>query len=110
MDLNDIKNFASGEKLADLKEKAFSLKEKAEDVAHTVAEKAEQIGKSVNVDSVKSMAGKVGDGAKKFADAINHFPGVSDNKADDGKVDPKLVKQDTKMLNNNPRNGDQEQA
>lgn len=108
MDFNDIKNFASGEKLADLKDKASALKEKAEDVAQTVAEKAEQIGKSVNVDSVKSLAGKVGDGAKKFANAIDHFPGVSDNRADDGAVDPCLIKQDTKMLNNNPRNSDQQ--
>lgn len=106
MDFNDIKNLASSEKLEELKEKAASLKEKAEDIAQTVAEKAEQVGKSVNVDSVKSMAGKVGDGAKKFVDAIDRFPGVANDKADDGKVDPRLVKQDTKMLNNNPRSGD----
>lgn len=106
MDFNDIKNLASSDKLSDLKDKAAALKEKAEDVAHTVAEKAEQIGKSVNIDGVKSMAGKVGEGAKKFANAIDHFPGVSEDKADDGKVDPDLVKQDTKMLNNNPRNSD----
>ena len=46
MDFNDIKNLASSEKLAD-------LKEKAEEVARTVAEKAEKIGDSVNIDSVK---------------------------------------------------------
>ena len=99
MDFNDIKNRASSEKLAD-------IKEKAEEVARTVAEKAEKIGDSVNIDSVKSMAGKVGEGAKKFVNAIDHFPGASGDKADDGKVDPCLVKQDTKMLNNNPRNSD----
>ena len=107
MDFNEIKNFASGDKLADLKEKAAALKEKAEDVAQTVAEKAEQIGKSVNVDGVKSLAGKVGDGAKKFAHAIDHLPGVTTDRAEGGVVDPGLVKQDTKMLNNNPRNSDQ---
>lgn len=108
MDFNDIKNLASGENLAGLKEKASALKEKAEDVAQTVAEKADQIGKSVNVDSVKSLAGKVGEGAKKFANAIDHFPGVTENRADDGAVNPELVKQDTKMLNNNPRNSDRQ--
>lgn len=108
MDFNDIKNLASSDKLADLKEKAEELKEKAGDIAQTVADKAAQIGQSVNIDGVKSVAGKVGESAKKFANAIDHFPGVTENRADDGEVDPKLVKQDTKMLNNNPRNSDQQ--
>ena len=32
--------------------------------------------------------------------------GVDVNKADDGKVSEKMVKEDTKELNNNPRNND----
>ena len=106
MDLNEIKQMASSDRLSDLKEKAAALKERAEDAAHTVVEKAEQIGKKVNVDGMKSLAGKVGDGVKKFAHSIDRFPGVTDNRADDGAVDPCRVKQDTKMLNNNPRNSD----
>ncbi|MCM1028719.1 MAG: hypothetical protein NC342_05905 [Pseudoflavonifractor sp.] len=41
----------------------------------------------------------------KDADAME-YPGVANNKADDDKVNPCLVKQDVKELNNNPRNGD----
>ncbi|MCM1349123.1 MAG: hypothetical protein NC338_06880 [Firmicutes bacterium] len=37
------------------------------------------------------------------ADAIDEYPGVAVNKADDGKVDKKLVKERTCTLNNNPR-------
>lgn len=106
MDLNDIKNLASSEKISELTDKASALKNKVEDVAHTVAEKAEQVGKSVNVDCVKSVAGKVGEKAKKLADAIDYIPGAATGVADDEKVDPSLVKQETRMLNNNPRNTD----
>ncbi|MDE6282396.1 MAG: hypothetical protein K2L97_00225 [Muribaculaceae bacterium] len=106
MDFNDIKNFASSEKLGDLKDKAASLKDKAGEVAHTVADKAAEIGKSVNIDSVKSVADKVGEGAKKFASAIDHLPGAAVDAADKNKVDNCEVKQDTRMLNNNPRNTD----
>lgn len=90
MDLNDIKNLASSEKISELTDKASALKNKVEDVAHTVAEKAEQIGESINVDCVKSVAGKVGEKAKKLADAIDHIPGASTGVADDEKVDPVL--------------------
>ncbi|MBD5313779.1 MAG: hypothetical protein K2G41_12140 [Duncaniella sp.] len=34
------------------------------------------------------------------------YRGVDVNVADNGKVDPKLVEQETKELNNNPRNND----
>lgn len=34
------------------------------------------------------------------------YRGVDINKADDCKVDAKMVKEDTKELNNNPRNND----
>ena len=37
-------------------------------------------------------------------DAQQLFPGVAVNKSDDGKVDPRLVRERTKTLNNNPRN------
>lgn len=99
MDLNALKNLASSENIA-------NLKEKAGDLAHTVAEKAEEIGKNVNMDTVKSFAGKVGEGARKIEDALENLPGAAANRADDNKVNPSLVKQDTKILNNNPRNSD----
>ena len=99
MDLDALKNLASSDNIA-------NLKEKAGDLAHTVAEKAEQIGKSVNMDAVKSFAGKVGEGAKKVENALENLPGAATDKGDDNRVNPKLVEQDTRMLNNNPRNGD----
>lgn len=34
------------------------------------------------------------------------YPGVAPNIADDEKVDPAMVKQDVKELNNNPRSTD----
>jgi hypothetical protein len=37
---------------------------------------------------------------------IDKYPGVDINKADKDKVNPKLVKQWTKEINNNPRNND----
>lgn len=37
-------------------------------------------------------------------DAEQQYPGVAVNKADDGEVDQKLVRERTKTLNNNPRN------
>lgn len=47
---------------------------------------------------------------KKDKNAVNakdeQYRGVDINKADDNKVDPELVKQETKELNNNPRNND----
>lgn len=36
----------------------------------------------------------------------DEFRGVDINKADDNKVDPHMVKADTRDLNNNPRNND----
>lgn len=36
----------------------------------------------------------------------NEYPGVDVNKGDDNKVDKKLVKQEIRELNNNPRNND----
>lgn len=40
------------------------------------------------------------------AEAQQKYPGVETNKADDNKVDSKLVREETKELNNNPRNND----
>lgn len=99
MELNDLKNLASSENIA-------NLKDKAKDVAHTVAEKAEEIGKSVNMDAVKNIAGKVGSAAKKIDSALENLPGAAVNSADKNKADSCLEKQDTRMLNNNPRNND----
>ncbi|MDE6306610.1 MAG: hypothetical protein K2L90_08495 [Muribaculaceae bacterium] len=42
---------------------------------------------------------------KKVKD-VEQYPGISVNCADDNAVDPKLVKERTKTLNNNPRNSD----
>lgn len=36
------------------------------------------------------------------------YRGADINKGDSNKVDKELVKQDTRQLNNNPRNGDME--
>lgn len=36
----------------------------------------------------------------------NKYRGVNVNEADDCKVNPEMVKQDVKELNNNPRNDD----
>lgn len=40
------------------------------------------------------------------AEAQQKYPGVETDNADNDKVDPKLVKEETKELNNNPRNND----
>lgn len=40
------------------------------------------------------------------AQDIDLYPGVAPDIADDEKVDPALVKQDVKELNNNPRSTD----
>lgn len=40
------------------------------------------------------------------ANEENQYRGVDINKADDNKVNPELVKQETKELNHNPRNND----
>ena len=45
------------------------------------------------------------DAGKKIGD-VERYPGVSVNCADHNEVDPKLVKERTKDLNNNPRNND----
>lgn len=42
----------------------------------------------------------------KNANDVEQYPGMSVNCADDNTVDPKLVKERTKTLNNNPRNSD----
>lgn len=99
MNIDDLKNLASSEKIAD-------LKEKVSDVAHTVAEKAEQIEKSIANDKIKNLADKLGEGAKKVESMFDDVPGIAINKGDGGKVSEKLVDERTKALNNNPRNGD----
>lgn len=40
------------------------------------------------------------------AEAQQNYPGAGTDKADNNKVTPKLVKEETKDLNNNPRNND----
>lgn len=99
MNFDNLKNLASSENIA-------NLKEKASEVAHTVSEKAGEIGKSVNNDTVKNLAGKVGVGAKKIEDALGNLPGAAVDKADDNKATACLEKQETSLLNNNPRNDD----
>lgn len=99
MNLNDLKNLASSENIA-------NLKDKVSEVAHTVSEKAADLGKSVNNDTLKNLANKAGTTAKKVEDAIGHFPGMAVDAADDDKASPCLEKQETSLLNNNPRNDD----
>lgn len=99
MNFNDLKNLASSENIA-------NLKEKVSEVAHTVSEKAGDLGKSINNDTVKNLANKAGQAAKKVEDAIGHLPGIAVDKADNNKTTPRLEKQETAMLNNNPRNND----
>lgn len=43
---------------------------------------------------------------KEATEQEEKYRGVDVNKADDGKVSEKMVKEDTKELNNNPRNND----
>ena len=42
----------------------------------------------------------------KMQHPADYYPGVSADIADDNKTDKKDVKQDIKLLNNNPRNTD----
>ena len=100
MNLDDLKNLASGEKLSGLGEKISDIKEKA----HTAAEKAEEIGKKVNIDAVRNLAENISHGARKVEQAVDNFPGAAIDKADKDKVTPDLVKERTTTLNNNPRN------
>ncbi len=104
MNLDDLKNLASGEKLSGLGEKISDIKEKVGDVAHTAAEKAEEIGKKVNIDAVRNLADNISHGARKVEQAVDNFPGAAIDKADKDKVTPDLVKERTTTLNNNPRN------
>ncbi|MCM1356854.1 MAG: hypothetical protein NC212_10670 [Staphylococcus sp.] len=43
---------------------------------------------------------------EKEVKSSQKYPGVSVNIADDNKVNPEMVKNDVKELNNNPRNND----
>lgn len=43
---------------------------------------------------------------KKDKKATKEYPGVATNIADKGKVSTKLVDEETKSMNNNPRNSD----
>lgn len=99
MNLNDLKNLANSENLS-------NLKDKVSEVAHTVTEKAGDLGKSINNDTVKNLANKAGAAAKKVEDALGHLPGVAVDKADKNKATATLEKEETAMLNNNPRNND----
>ena len=95
MNLDDLKNLASGEKLSGLGEKISDIKEKVGDVAHTAAEKAEEIGKKVNIDAVRNLADNISHGARKVEQAVDNFPGAAIDKADKDKVTPDLVKERT---------------
>lgn len=44
--------------------------------------------------------------AGKKEEDVEQFPGVAIDCADDEKVDPRLIKERTKTLNNNPRDTD----
>lgn len=99
MNFNDLKNLANSENIA-------NIKEKVSEVAHTVSEKAGDVGKSINNDTVKNLANKAGMAAKKVEEAIGKFPGVAVDAADGDKTSACLEKQDTRLLNNNPRNDD----
>lgn len=54
-------------------------------------------------ETVKDVAGKASEAVKN---SLRENPGAAVNAADNGKVTPKLVKEDTASLNNNPRNND----
>lgn len=41
---------------------------------------------------------------EQIADAQRRYAGASTDAADGNRVDPKAVRQETRMLNNNPRN------
>lgn len=43
----------------------------------------------------------------KFEKAIHDYPGMAVDVADKEKIDPKMVKQRTKTLNDNPRDNQQ---
>ena len=43
---------------------------------------------------------------KNIDKASREFPGVAVNQGDCGQINPKLVKERTKTLNNNPRNNE----
>lgn len=45
---------------------------------------------------------------KEASEKGEQYRGVDVNMADDCKVSAKMVREDTKALNNNPRNGDME--
>lgn len=45
---------------------------------------------------------------KQFVQDALDYSGVAVNDGDDGKCDSQLIKERTKTLNNNPRNGDME--
>lgn len=45
-------------------------------------------------------------GKKEVTEKDDQYRGVNVDKADDCKVTPKMVKEDTAELNNNPRNDD----
>lgn len=47
------------------------------------------------------------DKSSKFEKAVHDYPGMAVDVADKEKVDPKMVKQRTKTLNDNPRDNQQ---
>lgn len=104
MNFDDIKNFASSEKMADLKEKAGEVKEKVVEGARTVEEKAKELGKKFeNNQTVRNLSDKAAAGASKVKEMADRLPGIAVDKAEDNKVTPQLVNERTKVLNDNPR-------
>ena len=99
MDLNSIKDLASQEKIADIKEKVC-------DIAETVEEKACVLGEKIDNDKVREFAEKVKGNASKVKNALENYPGAAIDSSDGDKVSPKMVEEDVKQLNNNPRNND----
>lgn len=99
MDLNSIKDLASQEKIADIKEKVC-------DIAETVEEKARVLGETIDNYKVREFADKVKGNASKVKNALENYPGAAIDSSDGDKVSPKMVAEDVKQLNNNPRNND----
>ena len=99
MDLNSIKDLASQEKIADIKKKVC-------DIAETVEEKARVLGEKIDNYKVREFAEKVKGNASKVKNALENYPGAAIDSSDGDKVSPKMVAEDVKQLNNNPRNND----
>jgi len=93
---------AAGEKIKDTLSD-IDIKDVVEDVRDDfnrggIKEAIHSVG-----DKLKGVASKATDAVKE---SLRENPGAAIDRADDDKVNPCMVKEDTAMLNNNPRNGD----